>query len=275
MTIEIDAVKTETNLSNLDSVNLNLFTKVSDRLRNESESFAKIYSQGQPYPHLVIDDLFAPEILDRVVAGFPQAEQRKDWLVWDTEHELKTTSRGINGLSTFTQLFCLWLSSSEFINELQKIVGLDNLVGDPVFHGAGLHEMYQGGWLGMHADYTRHFTLPLMRRINLLIYLNRDWDSSWGGELVLEDHKNSDNKVSYPPYFNRTVIFPTTIETMHGAPNKLSCPKDRSRKLLSIYYWTPIPMPLFAKAGTPLVWASERKKALKNILKKWSGSNPP
>jgi hypothetical protein len=275
MNIGFDAVKTEPNLSNLDLLNLDLFTRVTHRLRNESESLRKTYSEGKPYPHLVIDDLFDPQILDRIVAEFPQTEQKKDWLVWDTKHELKTTSRGINGLSPFTQIFCLWLSSSEFINELQKIVGLYNLVGDPVFHGAGLHEMHPGGWLEMHADYTRHYTLPLMRRINLLIYLNRDWNPNWGGELVLGDKKNPENKVSYPPYFNRTVIFPTTSETMHGAPNKISCPKDRTRKLLSIYYWTPVPMPLFAKAGTPLVWASDRKKEIKNILNKWNGSNPP
>jgi hypothetical protein len=37
---------------------------------------------------------------------------------------------------------------------------------------------------------------------------------------------------------------------------------------LSIYYWTAVPMPLFAKAGTPLLWASEQKKKLKKALGK-------
>ena len=258
------------NLSQLEKENslldLTQFTQSLERLRLESQSLSQAYQTAAPYPHVVIDNLFDPELLDRLVAEFPSKKSR-DWLVWDTSNELKTTSRGIEGLSPFTQMFCLWLNSTDVINAIKSIVGIDNLVGDPLFHGAGLHEMYRDGWLEMHADYTRHFTLPLMRRINILIYLNRDWDASWGGDLVLRDHKNHDRQVSYDCNFNRTIIFPTTAKTFHGVPAHLSCPIDRSRKLLSIYYWTPVPMPLWSKAGTPLLWASERKKN----LKQWFG----
>ena len=246
-----------------DILDLRAFTQALERLQNDSESLQKTYLQARPYPHLVIDDLFNPALLERLIAEFPTAKNR-DWLVWDTNHELKTTSRGIDGLSTFTQMFCLWLNSREVINAIESIVGMKNLVGDPLFHGAGLHEMYRDGWLEMHADYTRHFTLPLVRRFNILIYLNQDWDDSWGGELVLQDSKNKSDRASYAPYFNRTIIFPTNAQTFHGVPNAVSCPINCSRKLLSIYYWTPIPMPLWAKAGTPLLWASDRKRKLEN-----------
>jgi hypothetical protein len=253
---------------NTDSIlDLRTFTRALDKLEGEKESLRQSYVAAKPYPHVVIENLFEPELLDRLVADFPKTGDR-DWLVWDTAHELKSTSKGIDKLSMFTQMFCWWLNSRDVISAIESIVGLDDLVGDPLFHGAGLHEMYPSGWLGMHADYTRHFTLPLMRRINVLVYLNRDWDPSWGGELVLQHHKNKQDQVSYPPNFNRTVIFPTTSKTFHGAPNTLSCPLDRSRKLLSIYYWTPISMPLWSKAGTPLLWASDNKKSLKKLLKR-------
>ena len=261
----------QNNVSN-NILDLTTFTQALDRLRDESAHLRNLYNTAQPYPHLVIDDLFAPEILERLIAEFPTAKDR-DWLVWDTAHELKTTSRGIDGLSTFTQLFCIWLNSRDVISAIESIVGVDRLVGDPLFHGAGLHEMYRDGWLEMHADYTRHFTLPLMRRFNVLIYLNQDWDSSWGGELVMQDSKNHSVRASYTPFFNRTIIFPTTPQTFHGVPKILSCPINRSRKLLSIYYWTAIPMPLWAKAGTPLLWASERKKNLKTWLSKQGTKN--
>ncbi len=250
-----------------DSLNLKDLNGVRERLGDRSEQLKQSYMTAKPYPHLVIDDLFEPELLDRLLDEFPKPRNR-DWLVWDTEHELKTTSRGIDGLPIFTQLFCLWLNSRDFIGTIESIVGIDNLVGDPAFHGAGLHEMYRHGWLEMHVDYTKHFSLPLMRRINILIYLNRDWDESWGGELVLQDPQNPQNKVSYVPNFNRTIIFPTTSKTFHGVPTPLSCPLDRSRKLLSIYYWTPVPMPLWSKAGTPLLWASEQKQNLRKIFSK-------
>ncbi len=264
---------TLSNLSEKENVvNLTAFTHALNHLQNQSELLRQSYKTAKPYPHLVIDDLFNPELLDRLVADFPKPKNR-DWLVWDTKNELKTTSRGINGLSLFTQMFCLWLNSQDVINAIESIVGIDNLVGDPLFHGAGLHEMYRDGWLEMHADYTKHFSLPLMRRINILIYLNRDWNTDWGGELVLQDSNNQQNKISYAPYFNRTIIFPTTAKTLHGVPNHLSCPINYSRKLLSIYYWTPVPMPLWSKAGTPLIWASDSKKSLKRLLEKM-GTKP-
>jgi hypothetical protein len=247
-------------------INMDSFDETLNRLRANVESYQKTYIAGEPYPHVVIDDLFDPEMLDRVVDEFPSSNNR-DWLTWDTKHELKSTSKGINGLSTFTQLFCLWLNSSDVINEVKKITGLDNLYGDPTFHGAGLHEMYRDGWLEIHSDYTKHYYLPMMRRLNLITYLNRDWEEAWGGELALQDYKDSSKQVSYAPYFNRTIIFPTTEQTLHGVPNKLACPENCSRKLLSIYYWTPIPMPFLFKVGTPLIWVSDRKKVVKQALK--------
>ena len=255
-----------TNNSNL--IDLALFDEALAKLQQQAENLNHTYINSKPYPHLVIDDLFAPELLDRLVAEFPKATKERDWLVWDTQHELKTTSRGIEGLSTFTQIFCLWLNSQEVIKTIGQITDLNNLVGDPLFQGAGLHEMYRDGWLEMHADYTRHFSLPLMRRLNILIYLNRDWDSNWGGELALQNPGDAQSQISYPPLFNRTIIFPTTAKTFHGVPKTLSCPVNRSRQLLSIYYWSPVPMPLWSKAGTPLLWASEQKKNLKKLLGK-------
>jgi 2OG-Fe(II) oxygenase superfamily len=252
---DMDLVNTSsTHRSHQQSIVLGSFTETLDRLRIQSETFRNTYALGKPYPHLAIEGLFNPEVLDRLVAEFPEPSER-DWLTWDTVHESKATSRGISGLSTFTQLFCLWLNSAEFITEIERITGIDNLVGDPTFFGAGLHEMYKGGWLGMHTDWTGHPSLSLTRRLNLLIYLNRDWDAAWGGDIELWDKNGSGDRVAYPPFFNQTVLFPTTSETFHGAPRQLSCPEGCSRKLLSIYYWTPVPLSKTLKRSNAIVWA--------------------
>jgi hypothetical protein len=257
--------------TNQNSVDLDLFPKSISKLRQDSELLQKQYVSGQPYPHLVIDDLFDADILDRIVAEFPKAGNR-DWLVWDTDYETKATSRGIAGLPIFTQIVSLWLNSSEFIDEMKRITGIEDLVPDPLFFGAGLHEMRRDGWLEVHADYTKHPVMPLTRRINLLIYLNRDWDTDWGGGLELWDNPNPKQKVSYPCTFNRTIIFPTTSDTLHGVPHRLSCPPDRSRQLLSIYYWSPVASSV--QTGEPLTWASQRnwlmrtKKKINKVAKR-------
>ena len=35
----------------------------------------------------------------------------------------------------------------------------------------------------IHADFNKHSSLDLDRRLNVLIYLNKDWQSQWGGDF--------------------------------------------------------------------------------------------
>ncbi len=207
------------------------------RLTAQREKFRADYAAGQPYPHVVMDGLFDAGTLDRVIADFPR-EGHRDWLKYDNIHEIKQTSRGISNLSPLTQLLFLQLCSEPFIEQLQYITGIPDLVWDPMFHGAGLHETYRGGWLNLHADWTHHPSLPLARRLNLIVYLNHDWDDAWGGHLDLADPDTLKAGASVAPLFNRAVIFPTTARTPHGFPDPLTCPADRTRKSISVYYWT-------------------------------------
>ena len=208
------------------------------RLRTASEQFRTEYEKAEPYPHLVIDGLYDEAVLDRILNEFPERQSR-DWLVWDTEHEYKTTSRGITGLSTFTQLFFIMHQTSDFISVLEQVTGIDKLLPDPLFYGAGLQEVFRGGWLDIHSDYTHHpAALPLRRRVNVLIYLNRDWDREWGGDIELWDYGTRQCGARYAPLFNRILIFPTTSKTLHGQPSRLRCPADISRRFISLYYWS-------------------------------------
>jgi hypothetical protein len=186
---------------------------------------------------MAMDGLWDERILDRIVQDFPKPDQR-DWIKWDTGTELKQTSRGIAGLSPVTQLFLLHLCSEPFVNMLRELTGINDLVPDPTFFGAGLHECFRDGWLDIHGDYIRHPHLPLARRLNLLIYLNRDWDPQWGGDLELWDPATKSLAVKFAPKFNRTVLFTTTTDALHGHPHRLACPDTRSRKLISVYYWS-------------------------------------
>ncbi len=196
------------------------------------------YLAAAPYPHLVRDGLFPDWVLDRVVEEFPSSREDRDWITWDTNSELKQTSRGLTGLKPFTQLFLMELCSEPFLKLMRELTGYDDLVADPLFNGGGLHESFAGSYLNIHADYTKHPVLPLVRRVNLIIYLNRDWPAAWGGDIELWDQMSMTREVSVPPLFNRALIFPTTREALHGFPSPLTCPSDRSRKSISIFYWT-------------------------------------
>lgn len=212
-----------------------------ESLRERQAELCEKYHAARPFPHLVVDDLFDADVLDRINEEFPDPNER-DWLEWHSNKEQKTTSRGIDELPSFTRRFFLMLNSPEFIRCLGGITGMDELVEDPQYFGAGLQETFTGGWLNVHADWTRHRSLPLTRRLTLLLYLNRDWDPSWKGDIELWDAGNLTCAVTYAPVFNRLLLIPATRDALHGQPEKLACPSDRSRRFVSVNYWTADPV---------------------------------
>ena len=205
------------------------------RLTAEQDEIRARYWAAKPYPHVVLDGFFDERILDRMASEFPDRD-RRDWLHWDTDNENKQTSRGAANLSPFTQTFLWQMCSAPMMAFLEHVSGFNDLVMDPMFHGGGLHESFRGGWLNMHVDYTKHPVLPLVRRTNLIIYLNRDWDPAWGGALELWDSATKSCGAKVEPVFNRAVLFPTE-GTLHGFPNPMTCPGNVSRKSISFFYW--------------------------------------
>lgn len=77
----------------------------------------------------------------------------------------------------------------------------------------------------------------MARKLNLLLYLNKDWNEEWGGDLELWD-KNKENCITkISPIANRCVIFNTTGFAWHGHPLPLNCPSNITRKSLALYYY--------------------------------------
>ena len=92
--------------------------------------------------------------------------------------------------------------------------------------------------LKIHADFNKHRILGLDRRLNFLIYLNKDWKEEYGGHFELWKTDMTESRTKILPVFNRVAMFSTTDYSFHGHPDKLNCPEDRSRKSLALYYYT-------------------------------------
>jgi Rps23 Pro-64 3,4-dihydroxylase Tpa1-like proline 4-hydroxylase len=138
------------------------------------------------------------------------------------------------------------LNSKEFIKQLQKITGISKLYPDIGLHGGGPHIHGIGGKLNVHLDYSIHPKLKLQRKLNLIIYLEEDWNPKWGGNLELWSHNKEKNKpdkrfVTIDNVFNRAVLFDTTQNSWHGFPEPLTCPEGKYRKSLAVYYLTDPP----------------------------------
>ncbi|MBI2187073.1 MAG: 2OG-Fe(II) oxygenase [Acidobacteria bacterium] len=227
-------------LQTLSGSDLHLLTKpVADpgRLKQIVHDHASSYRSADPFPHIVVDELIAPEILDRVLAEF-EAMERGRWHHADESLERKWSNEDSRQFGPFTAALIAQLNGGPFITFLEELAGIRGLVGDPHLRGGGLHEIRQGGLLGVHADFNIQRRLKLYRRLNLLIYLNKDWDEQWGGALELWDRKGQQCVRTIPPLFNRAVLFDTSNFSYHGHPHPLACPPDRSRKSVALYYYS-------------------------------------
>ena len=197
----------------------------------------KNYAQAEPFPHIYFDDFFDNNVVERVLEEFP-GENDIDWIKYYDGHQKKLANENEQNIGLFSRHVLYSLNSSLFLKFLEELTGIKNLISDPSFRGGGLHNIYRGGKLGVHVDFNKHEKYGLDRRLNLLLYLNKDWCEEYGGHIELWDREMKECVRSYLPKFNRVVIFTTNSTSYHGHPDPLRCPENMSRKSMALYYYT-------------------------------------
>lgn len=210
---------------------------VADRLRQLANSKATAYRTADPFPHIVIDDLLPPELLQSAVEDFPGPRDLQ-WIEYDREHEQKLAFPAAEKLPASLRDLLYFLNSAPVLEFLETLTGISGLLPDPYFVGGGLHQIERGGHLGVHADFNKYERFDLDRRLNLLLYLNQEWREEYGGHLELWDRTMSHCVKRVLPVFNRCVVFGTTDFSFHGHPVPLNCPPGRSRRSVATYYYT-------------------------------------
>ncbi len=196
------------------------------------------YRRAEPFPHVVLDGLFPDALLDEVVREAPTADESANWVKWDDANSINRGLRDDWTMGSTTRLLLGQFNSAPFLNFLERLTGISGLIPDPHFHGGGIHTIESGGYLRVHADFNHYARLNLWRRINALLYLNRDWDNKWGGHLELWDRTLSSREAAIAPVFNRLVIFSITDTAYHGHPNPLETPPGIARQSLALYYYS-------------------------------------
>jgi len=206
-------------------------------LQESAQGLTAAYQAASPFPHAVIDGLFSEAVLDRALADFPPAAD-PHWRRFENAQERKQGFDYRTPLGADLQSLMYFLNSAPMLEFLEQLTAIEGLIPDPYFGGAGPHQLQPGGFLKLHADFNWHPKLRLDRRLNLLVYLNRDWHEDYGGHLELWDSEVTRCEQRILPVFNRAVVFSTTDTSFHGNPQPLSCPRGRCRRSLSMYYYT-------------------------------------
>lgn len=208
-----------------------------DRLRTLAADLHDSFVNAHPYPHIKVDDFLPPEVLEPVLAEFPEADAAQ-WERFARPTEVKLALNDVTQMGPVTRHLLAEFNGPVFLEFLGTVTGIDGLIADHNYSGGGLHQIRPGGFLSLHADFNRLPELRLDRRLNALLYLNKDWKPEYGGGIELWDRDMKVRVQSYEPVFNRLVIFATTSWSYHGHPDPLTCPPDRTRRSMALYYYT-------------------------------------
>ncbi len=208
---------------------------------HDAERQAHAFAAAFPFRHVVIDGFLESAIARRLLDEFPSFSERHA-LNERGEVGGKAVRMDVRDVSDTYRAIDSYLQTSEFLDYVSTVTGIPDLLYDPDYIGGGTHENRDGQGLDQHVDFNFHPGTQWHRRLNLIVYLNREWDESWGGNLQLKvDPWNGDLRgPSIAPLFNRAVIFETTERSWHGfeAIRLPAGQKNLSRKSFAIYLYT-------------------------------------
>ena len=215
-----------------------------DRLAGKTATWREDFADAPGFPHLHVHALLRAGIAEAVGAAFP----RPDDPVWThyrhvNEDKLGSPKRAAYPAAVGQVVDAL--QTPEFVAWLAELTGIPGLFADPELEGAGMHMSSEGGFLNVHTDFQRHHHHPSWRRtVNLILFLNPDWDPAWGGSIELWDPTMTDKVADVLPHANHAVIFRSDEHSFHGHPEPLACPPGHHRKSLALYYYTLLDGPL-------------------------------
>ena len=209
-----------------------------DYINSKIDHLKENYRLATPFPSIAFDNFLTEKCISEISAQFPPVSDK----IWTHYIHYNEKKHGLTKWEHFpksVQDLVTEMGQKPFINWLEKLTGINHLFADPDLEGSGLHQTLPGGFLNIHADFTVH---PLhndwQRRVNVLIYLNDDWNEEWGGHLELWDENMQHCKQRISPSYNKVAIFSTGKKTYHGHPTPIVCPDGFSRKSLAMYFYT-------------------------------------
>jgi len=214
---------------------------LSTHTRSQAASYGARFVTAQPFPHVVIDGFLEPSFAQALLDEFPGFE-RGNSIGDDGRPGGKSTFERIRALGAGYARLDDLVRSPAFLETMSTLTGIPDLLYDPFYLGGGTHENRSGQSLDPHVDFNYHPSERWHRRLNLIVYLNHEWDAGWGGSLELfeDPYAQRSPSVSILPLFNRGVIFETSERSWHAFPT-IRTPERAppvTRRSVALYFYT-------------------------------------
>jgi Rps23 Pro-64 3,4-dihydroxylase Tpa1-like proline 4-hydroxylase len=205
----------------------------------DREKVRQQFNSAQPFRWFEISPFVDEGFIDEVVNAYPTFETAQklgfEFKAINEQKKVQITDSAkfpgpVKRLSDA-------LASAEWLKDLEYITGIPRLVADEKLDGGGMHLTGPGGRLDVHVDFNYLEGQKLHRRLNILVYLNPNWNETWGGNIELWDRDVKNRAHSFPPVLNRCVVFETNNISYHGV-SPVSCPPEIARRSFAAYYYT-------------------------------------
>ncbi|HQW86712.1 MAG TPA: 2OG-Fe(II) oxygenase [Flavobacteriales bacterium] len=210
-----------------------------ERLRARTDEIRTAFRAQRPFHWTTFEGFFKPDKAEEVYNSYPPIGEG----TWDgttyIDQKNKFSKTVFEPGSVMDRAF-KELNSPELLTWLEEISGIEQLEADPKLFGGGLHQSITGAFLNVHVDYNFHPDTKHHRRLNVLVYMNKDWKDEYEGHLELWDLTGSEKRLlgKVAPLFNRCAMFETNEISFHGHPRPLRTPPGVNRKSLATYYYT-------------------------------------
>ena len=220
--------------------------------------YKDIYKNNTPFPHIRLENLFSIDLMEDVVKDIYKNK--------DTEifcNKMCTRGSDFSDLGKSVVKLTDYLVSNECVDFLRDLTEIDDLYSDKTWYGAGVNFEPRGSHLEPHTDFN-FIDITGWRRVNLLLFLSKDWKKEWGGQNEL-GYRNKDGEYvcdkTYNPDFNTAVIFSTSDISYHGF-DIVRCPKDQARVVITSYYYSKDKGPHSDKSNYTnyIGWDEQRKQ---------------
>ncbi len=222
---------------------------MSSEVHQQARELASSFDKGhEGIRCLVVEDFLNATAFQLLSAVFPLRDQDVDDFYDSHTEKLKRRihpRRILEGEAA--DRLQQAISGEELLVWLRSVTGAHRLTLDEDMIGAGFHETLPGGMLGMHTDDFYLADMAAARRFNLIIYLNDEWDESWGGTLYVGprdswkrsgDHRKQEF-LRVAPLPNRAFLFETSPGSLHGHPEAVQSANGTGRRSLSLWFYDP------------------------------------
>ena len=227
----------------------NGYVKVAIRILEEKMMFdnaiAKLESvevASYPFQHFVIENLLDSSLMDLLHTDLDLLEKGEPDKVFvspfGSKREWRTFPKNLVCLSEWMG----FLYSEPFIESLRKSFSIPNDVSifpDFSYDGGGYVVSPPKSFLGYHADFNFSSKVDKYRSLNVLFYMNRNYQENFGGHLHLLDSESKTVEGKVLPNANTILAFKTDDESFHGVSRNSA---KFNRRSFNIYYYTDKPI---------------------------------